>query len=418
MIQVLPSPKPMKPLGSPVEKLAGCTLKNIGKPDGTGPKTSFVGIDILRFLAAVMVMLVHFTLPLRSVPPELESYQIQLDYNQYPAMEGMTWFGWVGVQVFFVISGFVIAFSAKGSSPFSFLRSRVLRLLPAVWLCAPLTAMALLANGTALADVTKILVKGLLFIPTYPYIDPSYWTLGIEIVFYAVIWFTMLAAGLRRVGLVVGLIGGISALLWLLVGAGLWLQPVGWQPWLELFNTRPFQLALVTHGANFMTGVLLYVILLERSSYGLMALFVLGVVGSLAQIIAETTLKASLLAHAPLLPALVWGLALFVMVASIMLNHYVSAGWAARARRVGLLTYPLYLVHQIVGYILLSVFRQMGLGNIVSLILAIMVVVLLAVMVSEVLEPRLRRIMRHWVDNMERGLTHPMLRRLFVMQGS
>src|SRR5689334_12900580 len=60
----------------------------------------------------------------------------------FPELLPMTWFGWVGVQIFFVISGFVIANSANAVSPIAFARSRVLRLYPAVWLCAPVTLMA------------------------------------------------------------------------------------------------------------------------------------------------------------------------------------------------------------------------------------------------------------------------------------
>jgi exopolysaccharide production protein ExoZ len=55
-----------------------------------------------------------------------------------------TWFGWVGVEVFFVISGFVITNSARGASPIEFLKGRVLRLYPAAWICATLSLFALI----------------------------------------------------------------------------------------------------------------------------------------------------------------------------------------------------------------------------------------------------------------------------------
>ena len=47
----------------------------------------------------------------------------------YPSAAPFTWFGWVGVEIFFVISGFVIANSATQSSPGAFRLGRVLRLM-------------------------------------------------------------------------------------------------------------------------------------------------------------------------------------------------------------------------------------------------------------------------------------------------
>ncbi|WP_371734275.1 hypothetical protein [Acidisphaera sp. S103] len=46
---------------------------------------------------------------------------------EFPSMAKITWLGWVGVEIFFVISGFVISYSAAGVSPFVFLRRRIIR---------------------------------------------------------------------------------------------------------------------------------------------------------------------------------------------------------------------------------------------------------------------------------------------------
>src|SRR6201987_2791882 len=65
----------------------------------------------------------------------------------FPAAAPFTWFGWVGVEIFFVISGFVIANSASKSSPTEFLLGRALRLYPAVWVCATATLIVLVLFG-------------------------------------------------------------------------------------------------------------------------------------------------------------------------------------------------------------------------------------------------------------------------------
>src|SRR6266516_7176941 len=55
--------------------------------------------------------------------------------------------GHIGVDIFFVISGFIIAYSAENSSAYEFLRSRIVRLVPAVWIIAPVTLAVAAAIG-------------------------------------------------------------------------------------------------------------------------------------------------------------------------------------------------------------------------------------------------------------------------------
>ena len=50
-------------------------------------------------------------------------------------------FGWIGVQIFFVISGIVIANSAQSATPFRFAVSRFLRLYPAAWIAAAIICL-------------------------------------------------------------------------------------------------------------------------------------------------------------------------------------------------------------------------------------------------------------------------------------
>jgi peptidoglycan/LPS O-acetylase OafA/YrhL len=72
-----------------------------------------------------------------------------------PAFGPRFHFGWVGVEIFFVISGFVIAFTAEGASSRAFLRSRVLRLVPGPWICA--TIALVLYDGVILRPLGTML---------------------------------------------------------------------------------------------------------------------------------------------------------------------------------------------------------------------------------------------------------------------
>jgi peptidoglycan/LPS O-acetylase OafA/YrhL len=92
------------------------------------------GLDLLRFAAAMLVTLYHFRFRLP------ESGDMMVAYlrtpKPLPVADTGWWFCWIGVQVFFVISGLVIAYSVEGTSRAQFVRSRVARLLPAMLICA------------------------------------------------------------------------------------------------------------------------------------------------------------------------------------------------------------------------------------------------------------------------------------------
>src|ERR1700750_2863052 len=118
-------------------------------------KNHFPILDPLRFAAALGAAVLHLTFWswAGSSPGVAPGFEHCVSAGlQFQSAAPFTWFGWVGVEIFFVISGFVIANSAAKSSPSEFLRGRALRLYPAVWVCATLTFLVLLlfASGSGL----------------------------------------------------------------------------------------------------------------------------------------------------------------------------------------------------------------------------------------------------------------------------
>lgn len=172
-------------------------------------RQKLVSIQYLRGLAAVLVLASHALL--------------------YPLVEhDLTYgrLGWLGVILFFVISGFIMV-AVTGEGRFSaagFLRRRFIRIVPMYWGATLIAAaMALLAPSlfkTTVYDTGQLLLS-LLFIPFYNpvsgSIHPLYklgWTLNYEMFFYVcfallaflgatarVIWLTVAFAALAVIGL-------------------------------------------------------------------------------------------------------------------------------------------------------------------------------------------------------------------------
>ena len=83
-------------------------------------------LDGLRILAAVVVLSAHYVHPAIWGADNAELFGPLATASRY---------GWLGVELFFMISGFVICMSAWGRPLGSYLRSRVIRLGPAYWFC-------------------------------------------------------------------------------------------------------------------------------------------------------------------------------------------------------------------------------------------------------------------------------------------
>lgn len=89
-------------------------------------------------------------------------------------------YGYLGVPLFFAISGFVIAASRNGKPISTFLIARLARLWPAFFLC--MTATAILSSATIGTYAINLTMVPRIF--GVADIDPVYWSLMFEILFY------------------------------------------------------------------------------------------------------------------------------------------------------------------------------------------------------------------------------------------
>lgn len=158
--------------------------------DTARPRERIPGLDILRGLAAAAVLAFHYT----------TRFGIVFGHPTAP------WFlvpwGEHGVEVFFVISGFAIELSLESTSTaHDFLVSRALRLYPTFWaaLAVTFTVVGVFGLPDRVASPLDAL-RNLSMIPASlgaQMVDGVYWTLERELRFYGLI-LLLLVLGLRR----------------------------------------------------------------------------------------------------------------------------------------------------------------------------------------------------------------------------
>ncbi len=156
-----------------------------------GETQQFTGVQVLRFAAAMLVVVMHIT----------QAISMHISGTGPSHYWGA---GSAGVDIFFVISGFVMAMSTTspaggwaGPHPcrLGFVRRRLLRIAPLYWFYT-LLKVALLLALPALASRSSVepghLAASLLFIPAmspWGLVQPTLpvgWTLNSEMLFYAV----------------------------------------------------------------------------------------------------------------------------------------------------------------------------------------------------------------------------------------
>lgn len=309
---------------------------------------------------------------------------------EYPAWTPYAWFGWVGVEIFFVISGFVIFMTADGSSASSFVRRRYLRLFPAALVCATITAaVALAIDLWPMGDLIMRWARSAFFWPYGPWIDGVYWTLGVEVAFYLVVALAIMAQRFIAIETVIIAVGSVSAAAWLLDLAvhGRLTGDVA-----PFISSRSETLLLLRHGVLFALGALIWAGSHRgwtAKRLGFMALF--SLVGALTILWgAQSKVSGYDLDHSVYVPIAVWAVAVALIALSAKYERPLPAPAQAASSVIGRSTYPLYLLHDIVGVALLLALLNAGIDPALALLVAMASMLLLGIIVCVYIEDRIR----------------------------
>jgi peptidoglycan/LPS O-acetylase OafA/YrhL len=291
-------------------------------------------LDLIRFAAAFGVLAFHFG---------FRGWCAHgLQDIDYPELAGFSKYGYMGVEIFFMISGYVIPWSVRGRSVGEFVVSRAIRLYPTYWLCAALLLFVppLLGDPRFLIPARDALMNVTMVAPWFgsPYIDPVFWSLARELEFYALVAFVVGLLGFERLPK--------ALLVWLLIGVGTSVLAIG-------TGKSPVYLG-GTYYMYFCFGAACYFLQHLERSRTVYALLVL----SLPLMLAHSLHKASVVTEiyrvtmSPFVVCAVLAAGAAAVYFSSALSERMKP--SALVTFIGGLTYPLYLLHENIGYALLN----------------------------------------------------------------
>ncbi|TXM91595.1 acyltransferase [Methylobacterium sp. WL116] len=305
-------------------------------------------LDLLRIFAAILVLLNHFAELKLSSSYYFDS--ISTAYNFLSIFDGI---GSVGVEIFFVISGFVITGSAERgygkSFAFKFALSRCKRLLPVLWISGLVSLLVRSIDNGFGIDLLIQYVRFAVLFPSGPYIDGVVWSLVVESVFYIVIGFTILSRHPQRFSRLAIILAGMS-LFYNIIFIIIYLSVDPYHSIaFAIINNFAFKVVLLKYGIFFALGMFI------RSSFKKLNFYVkLTLVPSifllcLTEIFISSwnissfyaTIKCSIW-----VAGVVW---LFIVVKYDLPNFLSNRRVKTFVRWLGLISYPLYLNHYILG---------------------------------------------------------------------
>ncbi|WP_052390053.1 acyltransferase family protein [Streptomyces sp. NRRL B-24484] len=348
-------------------------------------------LDGMRLFAALSVLSFHWT----AYVGISGIWQGVTPREVIPLVNRAAAYGWMGVELFFVISGFVICMSCWGKRPGEFFSSRVVRLYPAYWAGVVLTSSVILllphlARRRAGSGLTLRTVLGNLTMLQSPLglrpVDGVYWTLWVEMRFY-LLFAVVVAMGLtyRKVVAFCGI--------WTIVAV------VAGQVDNQLLDT----VAMPQESPLFIAGMAMF--LMYRFGQDLL---LWGIVGfswllALVRIPAIRAVYVEALGH-----PLSWSVTAVLMTAAFALVLAAALGaldwvrwrWLTVA---GALTYPLYLIHQEIGWTIIHWSLKHGLGVRSALLVALVTVLTTAWLIHRFVE-------RPLAGRLKKGLQHSMTR--------
>ncbi|WP_246693004.1 acyltransferase [Methylobacterium sp. WL64] len=315
-------------------------------------KTShYYSLDAIRIFAASIVLLNHFA--------SYSSKSILLTMNEdgaYPFLKHFYGIGAVGVEIFFVISGFVIASSASRGSGLSvaltFAYHRGRRIFPILWISSVVSLLAMCSIEDNWVPLLKAFIRSNVLFPLGPYIDGVVWSLIVEGFFYFVVALTILSSNPNRL-IKLSIFIAILSIIYnsFLISYATKLYYTHDEAILSALHKFPFKLFLLRYGVFFSLGIIIFHSR-RRLNFPTILLAFICFVSCIAEIISSSELGY----RGTIVTVSIWATCVAVITYSAAYNSknkpVLSLSALKLLKFLGNLSYPLYLNHYTLGIVL------------------------------------------------------------------
>ncbi|MGX6445633.1 acyltransferase family protein [Neobacillus sp. K501] len=325
-------------------------------------KSRLTELDVLRGLAALAVVLYHYTTRFNELFPSVREAN-NFDFK----------FGFLGVQLFFIISGFVIIMTlerSKNVKDFAF--KRAIRLYPAYITGVILTFILVSLYGldgrevsVSNAIINLTMLQGI--IPgVVPAVDGVYWSLTVELIFYLIMGFLFVVRFTEIIE--------IPLVLWLIISAIVRALAMNFD--IPLINIVQFY-GLMSYCNLFIAGIMFYKLTRHNKiQYHLIIV---------ACVLYDFVFNGLITGSAVLV---------FLVVFYALINGKLKFINFKPLIFLGTISYSLYLVHQNIGYIILDVLGSFGLTNEIFIIIPIAISIGFASLITFYVEKPIQNIMK------------------------
>lgn len=321
-------------------------------------------LDYGRFFASLTVVAFHYTFN------GIANGKID-SISHIPSVIEITKYGYLGVELFFMISGYVIFFSAKNRSAAMFAESRAIRLYPAYWFAILFTSFFSLQWGGSIMSVyPNQIIANFSLMQSFVgigHIDGVYWTLVYEVTFYFAV-FTLLFFGFQKHLNSIFIYWPVLFCFSIMFG----------------FQSKPY---LGGYYYYFSAGAL-FALLADkfdrRALFSLMVVYVLCVYFSVSKV--DRLINTKGVEYS----ALVIGV---IVTSFFVLLAYQNSKKGQllsipMSRLAGSLTYPIYLIHAHFGYMFISQFATED-NKFSIYLLTLFIVIIVSMFIHFIIEKKL-----------------------------